>query len=184
MTKERMRDAAYADNIPTSWTGAVAGYLNTRPNGDPAHPWSPANWQKFKGNRKLPIFVQSFPAQADPVSDAWAALKALEALGVPAGKGIRTALDLETAVAPKYVTAYGAILKWAGFYVHPYGSASTIFGNPPLSGYWVADYTGVPFEFAHSEVRMTQYTNNPPASKYDSSAVKLWVYADRAHWWI
>lgn len=184
MLKERMRDAAYAANIPTSWAGVVGGYLNTRPNGDPFHPWSQADWQRFNANRKLPIFVQSFPGKADGDADAFAALEALFRLGVPAGKGIRTALDLETAVAPEYVRRYGAVMAWAGFRTYVYGSAAFVFGNPPLNGYWVADYTGKPFMYAHKDVRATQYTNNPPADKYDSSTVKWWVFHDVAHWWI
>jgi hypothetical protein len=184
MTVERMRDAAYAANIPLPWEGAVAGYLNTRPDGDPLNPWTPADWAKFPKNRKLPIFVQSHPLTADPVADAWAALQALEKLGVPAGKGIRTVLDLETAVDTRYVNLYGGIMHWAGFWVHPYGSASTIFGNPPVDGYWVADFVGKPFMYLHPDVRMTQYTDNPPKDSYDSSAVKRWVYDDVAHWWV
>lgn len=179
-----MRDAAHAEGIPRPWSGAVAGYPDTRPYGDAASPWTPANWAQFPRNRKLPIFVQSNPAQADPVVDAFAMLRALFALGLPAGKGLRTALDLETAVDADYVNHYGAVMHWAGFRVWPYGSASTLFGNPPLDGYWVADWTGKPFLYRHAAVRATQYTDNPPASRYDSSAVKRWVYADLLHWWV
>jgi hypothetical protein len=180
--QEHMRDAAYAANIPTPWGGAVAGYLNSRPEGDPAHPWTASDWIKFQANRKLPIFVQSHPVTDMAEADAFATLKALYDIGAPAG--IRTALDLETAIDAEYVRRYGKVMRWSGFRVWVYGSASTVFGNPPLDGYWVADYLdGQPFLYDHPDVRATQYTNNPPASKYDSSAIRNWVYADVAHWW-
>jgi hypothetical protein len=182
MTHEHMRDAAYAANIPTPWHGAVAGYLNSRPNGDPLHPWSLSDWGIFKDNRKLPIFVQSAPVTATAEADAFAALEALYDIGVPIG--VRTALDIETAINPHYVNAYGDVLRHFGYYVWVYGSASTLFGNPPLDGYWVADYLdGKPFEYNHPDVHATQYTDNPPKDKYDSSAVKLWTYDNVKHWW-
>ena len=180
--RELMRDAAYATNIPRPWHDAVAGYLNSRPEGDPAHPWSAEDWRIFHGNRKLPIFVQSHPVTHMAEADAFAALKALYDIGAPAG--IRTAIDLETAVDAEYVHRYGRVMHWAGYRVWVYGSASSVFGNPALDGYWVADYTGTgPFLYDHANVRATQYTNNPPANRYDSSAVREWVYAEVAHWW-
>lgn len=184
---ELMRDAAYAKNIPRPWHGAAAGYLNTGKAGDAFHPWTAADWAGWKDNRKLPIFVQSHPSndEAHGRDDAWAALGALYRLGVPAGKHLRTALDLETAQAPAYVRGYGQVMHWAQFWVWVYGSAATVFGNPPLDGYWVANYvrTG-PFMFDHPDVRATQYTDNPPADAYDSSTVKEYVHNDRAHWWV
>lgn len=179
--EEHMRDAAYAANIPASWTGAVGGYLNAK--GDPYHPWTPADWARFPHNRKLPIFVQSHPEAADAVSDGFKVLRSLYELSVP--RGCRTALDLETAVDPGYVRAYGRVLNYFGYRVWPYGSVSTLFGNPPLQGYWMADYRAdrSPFMYDHIDGRATQYTDNPPADKYDSSTIHPWAYADLAHWW-
>lgn len=180
---ERMRDAAFAKNIPADWKGAVGGYLNKYEGaGDPFHPWTPEDWQRFKNNRKLPIFVQSFPDAAKAEDDAADVLKMLYDLAVPLGA--RTALDMETAVNVDYVKKYGRFLRWFGYRTWVYGSASTVFGNPALDGYWVADYTGQPFEYDHKEVRSTQYTDNPPADLYDSSTIKAWVYDDLRHWWI
>lgn len=184
---ELMRDAAYADNISAIWTGAVGGYLNTKPlgAGDPFHGWSDANWLRFKDNRKLPIFVQSAPILSHAENEAWIVLRELYRLGVP--RGVRTALDLETAVNQRYVQRYGQILNWGGYRVWVYGSASTVFNNPPINGYWVADYVAnhLPFMYDHPDVRTTQYTDNKlTGGRYDSSTVKDWVYADKAHWWI
>jgi hypothetical protein len=185
MTKERMRDAAYAANIPTPWHGAVAGYLNSRPNGDPLHPWSAADWAIFKGNKKLPIFVQSAPVLAMAEADAFACIEALYDAGVPAGQNIRVALDLEVAQADEYVKRFGKVLHYFGYWVWVYGSASTVFANAPLDGYWVADFTdGKPFEYPHPDVKATQYTNNPPQNAYDSSAVRAWIADTAAHWWM
>lgn len=167
--QEAMRDAAYAANISTSWPGVVAGYLGG-PNA--LNTWSQADWARFEANRKLPIWV----AGLDGTGEAWTALQALYALGVPSGT--YTALDMETRIDKTYVEAYGAVLNWAGFKVFVYGSANTVFGNPSLNGYWVADYAGTgPFMF--SGARLTQYASN---AQYDSSTVKLWTYLF-GRWW-
>ena len=182
MDSERMRDAAYAANIARPWDGVVAGYLNSRLDGDPAHPWSRSDWQMFVHNRKLPIFVQSHPVTAMAETDAFAVLRALYELGVP--HSVRTALDLETAVDAEYVRRYGQVMHWGGYHVWVYGSASTLFGNPPLDGYWVADYAGIgPFMYSHPDVRATQYSDNLPGGRYDSSTIHPWVYDDMHHWW-
>jgi hypothetical protein len=177
--QEHMRDAAFAANIPTPWSGAVGGYLNAK--GDPFHPWTAADWARFHDNRKLPIFVQSNPDPNRAEFEALRVLDSLYTLRVP--RDVYIALDLETAVSPAYVLGFGSVLHWAGFHTWVYGSASTVFKNPPLRGYWVADYlNGEPFEFDHPDVLATQYTDNPPADHYDSSTVKPWIYQSR-HWW-
>ena len=170
---ERMRDAADPGGLH-GWGGRVAGYL---PGGDQFRAWSPAEWAQFGKQPKLPIFVRVNPAH--PEDDACNVLRSLHLLGVPAGRGIWTALDLETVKAPGYVGAYGQALHWAGFKVAVYGSASTVFGNPPLDGYWVADYAGIgPFMYDDPEAVMTQYASG---AAYDSSTVRIAVQADR--WW-
>ena len=98
---ERMRDAADPGGLH-GWGGRVAGYL---PGGDQFRAWSPAEWAQFGKQPKLPIFVRVNPAH--PEDDAFNVLRSLHLLGVPAGRGIWTALDLETVKAPGYVGAYG-----------------------------------------------------------------------------
>lgn len=178
---ERMRDSANPLAIPQGFTGIVAGYL--RKHGDPFEPWTKANWQRFKGNKKLPIFVESFPHMDHVEEEAFGVLQNLYTQGVPVGS--YTAIDLETAVNPSYVEAYGKILNYFGYKVFVYGSASTVFNNPPLNGYWVADYAGIgPFMFDHPNVRATQYADPAHGSggEWDSSTVKYWT-AKFGKWW-
>jgi len=170
MTDFEMRDAAFTSGL-AGWGGAVAGYVGG-PNA--YHTWSPADWAYFVASKqpKLPIWVGGFNGE----SEGWACLSALRHLGVPLGKAV--ALDLETRRDIAYVTAFAAVLQWggAGYRVWPYGSASTVFGNPQLTGYWVADYAGVgPFMYDHTGVRATQYASGP---QYDSSLVKDWELAN------
>ena len=68
------------------------------------------------------------PRAVNAVADAFAALERLYALRVP--RGVTVALDLETAVDGGYVRTFHWVMRWAGFYVWVYGSASTVFGNP------------------------------------------------------
>jgi hypothetical protein len=174
--KELMRDSAYAANIPEGWQGAVGGYLH---GGDPIHPWPASDWRRFRYNRKLPIFAQSHPAH--PIIDAQSAIAALRAIGAP--PGVYTALDLEAAVDPPYVRTYGKELRQAGYKVWVYGQASTVFGNPALNGYWVANFTGYLFMHDHPSVRATQYADqHTSGGPWDSSTVKDWTYG-RGQWW-
>src|SRR5713101_1304048 len=110
--------------------------------------------------RKLPIWVRSDPAAVVAAPDAFAALERLFELKVP--RGVTVALDLETAVSFEYVRMFHRVMRWAGYYVWVYGSASTIFDNPHADGYWVADFAGKgPFMYNHARVRSTQYTSGP-----------------------
>ena len=169
---ERMRDAAFAANIDQSWTGAVGGYY-----GGPKafHVWSPGDWKKFEANRKLPIWV----AGPDGEGEATAAIRALRALGVPTG--VYTAVDMENRVDGSYVADFGQAMQAAGYKVWVYGSASSVFSNPRLNGYWVAEFAEKgPFMYNHRHVRATQYASGP---EYDSSTVRDWTY-NSGPWWV
>lgn len=176
---ERLRDAAYASNIPQDWPHAVAGYY-----GGPGeyHQWTASDWKRFAKHKKLPIWVAA-EGDKNGTEDGRAAVAALKALGVP--KHVWTALDMETMVDRTYVEAFGKELHDAGYKVWVYGSASTVFGNPALDGYWVADYAGKgPFMYAppaKQEVRSTQYASGPD---YDSSTVASFTFHERERWWI
>lgn len=171
---ERLRDAAFAGNIPATWEHAVAGYYG---GPDAYHVWPAADWKRFGRHKKLPIWV----AGRNGAGEAVAALDALKALGVP--KGCWTALDMENRADVSYVDRFGQVM--AGHYrVWVYGSASTVFQMPALDGYWVADYAGRgPFMYEHgnAEVRATQYASGPD---YDSSTVKEFTWLERQRWWI
>jgi hypothetical protein len=169
--REMMRDSAFATSISESWTGAVAGYYGG-PNA--YHVWSPDDWKRFPANRKLPIWVAGLAGEPEGEQ----AVAALRALGVPTR--VFTAVDMETRVDKTYLEAFGAVLGRAGYKVWVYGSASTLFSNPRLNGYWVADYAGIgPFMYDYAHVRATQYASGP---EYDSSTVKDWTYYS-GRWW-
>lgn len=167
-----MRDAAYASTIDPSWAGAVGGYYGG-PNA--YNTWAPGDWQQFGKNKKLPIWV----AGLDGEGEAKDAIHALRALGVPTG--VYTVVDMEDRVDKTYVTGFGNAMGAAGYKVWVYGQASSVFGNPNVNGYWVADYTGTgPFMYNHSNVRATQYRSG---QDFDSSTVRDWTYIS-GPWWV
>jgi hypothetical protein len=169
---ERMRDSAFAANISQDWAGAVAGYYG---GPDAFNVWSPGDWKRFSSNRKLPIWV----AGRHGHDEGQSAVRALHALGVP--KHVYTAVDMENRVDKTYVEHFGETLQAADYKIFVYGSASSVFGNPRLNGYWVADYAEKgPFMYDHRHVRATQYASGP---EYDSSTVRDWTYASGT-WWV
>lgn len=156
-----MGDAAFAANLFGTKFDAAAGYLSS---GYQFHAWTAADWNTVPGP-KLPIWVGGFQGK----QEAEACLNQLTTLKVTSGATV--ALDLEMRVDKTYVAAFGAIMQHYGFKVWVYGSASTVFNNPQLNGYWVADYTFTPFMHSHPGVRATQWTDG---AKYDQSLVKEW----------
>jgi hypothetical protein len=169
---ERMRDAAFATNINETWPGAIGGYYGG-PNA--YNVWSPGDWKRFSSNRKLPIWVGG----TDGADEGKTAIAALRALGVP--KHVYTVIDMENRVDRTYVEHFGQTLQAAGYKVFVYGSASSVFSNPGINGYWVADYAGTgPFMYDHPHVRATQYATGP---EYDSSTVQDWTF-NFGPWWV
>jgi len=167
-----MRDAAFATNINESWPGAIGGYYGG-PNA--YNVWSPGDWKRFSSNRKLPIWVGG----TDGADEGKTAIAALRALGVP--KHVYTVIDMENRVDRTYVEHFGQTLQAAGYKVFVYGSASSVFSNPGINGYWVADYAGTgPFMYDHPHVRATQYATRP---EYDSSTVQDWTF-NFGPWWV
>lgn len=162
-----MADAAFAANIPPGYD--VAGGYYGGP--DAYHVWPDADWRRFPGF-KLPIWVGGLDGEAE----GQAAVMALEGLGVPQGR--LTVLDMETRKDVTYVSHFGHELQQAGYKVWVYGSASTVFSNPPLNGYWVADYTTnltVIFNLMQApSVRAVQYEADL-APGFDASLVKAWT---------
>ena len=122
-------------------TGLPAGLDGVCPygGGDTPHVWTLAQIQAAPGPYRLPIFVRS-NAGASASADAASFVSWLKSMGCP--NGVCTVLDLETLVDPTYVSAYGAAMHEASFYVLPYGSVSTLFSNPALDGYFASDPTG------------------------------------------
>lgn len=161
-----MGDAAFAAELDGTSFDIGGGYLVSA---NALHGWSESDWDTLPGY-KLPIYVAT-PGLTGHM-EALSAVRQLHVLGVPEGK--RVALDMETRVDKTYVASFGEILNHEGYGVWVYGSASSVFGNPVLQGYWVADYKGIgPFMYAdHTGIRATQYQSGP---RYDSSLVKPWT---------
>ena len=162
-----MADAAYAANIPPGFD-IVGGYLDSP---EAYHPWTVGDWARFPGY-KLPIWVH------EPGSDGTAAahetVAQLQALGVTPGSIV--ALDMETRIDRTFVDRYGGVLAAGGLKCWVYGSAAFVGSNPPLNGYWVADYTGdqhvISFLLGQPHVRAVQWATS---AGYDSSLVKAWT---------
>jgi hypothetical protein len=171
-----MYDAEFSADIPAEPSdSAIAGYM---PGGDPAHPWATKpDWSKFKGRRKLPIFVRSNPGQSNAEDDAFKALRDLWELGA---SHCLVALDIETANDAAYVTEWGAILRHFGYRVLVYGSAGNVFKLPKLDGRWLAA-PGKTFEdYPGDDVRIIQDTGAQP--KYDRSLMRAFI-AMHGEWW-
>lgn len=83
--------------------------------GDTPHVWTAADWAVWGCRWRVPIWVRSNPGDVDATVDANACVAALVTQGAP----------------PPYL-------------VSPYGSESTITGNPAADGYWVALWDGKP----------------------------------------
>jgi hypothetical protein len=160
----RMADAAFAANIPPGFDIA-AGYFGG-PNA--YNVWQRPDWDRFPGLR-LPIWVCGY----DGAAEGAAAAGLLKILGVPGG-AVAVA-DMETRVDRTYLEAFGAELAAAGYKTWVYGSAGTVFGNPQLNGYWVADYVANPLPvLTQTGVRAVQFAPDL-APGYDESWVKPWT---------
>jgi hypothetical protein len=164
-----MADAAYAVNIPPGFAIA-GGYIG----GAAFHVWTDADWQRFPGS-KLPIWVGRTPG--DGPAEGREAAAELARLRVPLGSVV--ALDMENRVDGEYVTNFGQAVHDAGYRVWVYGSVSSVASNPPLNGYWLADWVGnTPALFGllgQPHVRAVQFL---PTPGYDVSLVRAWTEGD------
>lgn len=168
-----MYDAAYPPPAPPTWD-VVAGYLG----GDTPHVWSRAEWESQPARYRLPIWVRSDPVGHDGAAEARAACARAAAIGQPAGTTI--ALDLETAVAPAYVSAFNAEALRLGYRVEKYGSSAYIFKNPGTSaGTWDADWVTPATPHLNDYATATQYASDTQLHQpWDASliedSVPLW----------
>ena len=168
-----MWDASTPPAVPPAGFDAAAGYIG----GDTPHVWTLAEWQRLDRLPKLPIWVQSGPEADHAIAEAGAAMRQLYRIG--AHPGCTVALDLETSDTPAshgYINAFHSVMTFFGYYVWVYGSRSTVLGNPPCDGYWVADYTGSPHFPAGNAVRACQYVAGP---ELDRSVVRYWQWRRR-----
>lgn len=162
------RDAAFPDNL-RGWDKLTLGYY-----GGPMafNVWPRSAWRAFPGP-KIPIWVGGYGGTAEGLQ----AVAALRALGVP--RGCETLLDMELRVDRTYVQHFGEALQAAGYKVLVYGSISTLFKNPQLNGYAVADPTGVRHMYPHPGVRLTQYAFGP---LFDNDVLRHWVSVQGDLW--
>lgn len=159
----------------------AAGYIGY--SGATPHVWSKADWDSQPCRYRLPIFVPSWWAGLgwDTVRDVNAVKAALNSLGVPIGSTI--GLDMETEVQPSYVSILITQINAAGYGVLVYGSKSYVYRNPlpngSRSGYWPAEWNGIPHMASGVNVWATQY-GSQSGNGYDydlnqiSESVPLW----------
>jgi hypothetical protein len=120
------------------------------------HVWTLADRMAQTARWQLPIWVPSNPLTG--VAEGASCAEAARAAGVK--PGVTIGWDLETHQWAGEVTAAAAVLALAGYHLMPYGSAGFVFANPPVAGYWVADWTGQPHLYPHAGVVATQYAAN------------------------
>jgi len=143
-----MMDTASPD-APLSRCDVAGGYIGGRAE----HLWTPNQWRMQAARYRLPIW-EFDPGQHGDVQ-AREALKQLDAIGCP--DHVTVALAMETFEFAAQVDEWGAVMHAAHFLTMPYGSTSTLFANPPRSGYWVADPTGAAHLYEHPLVLATQW---------------------------
>lgn len=163
-------DASTPPGVPYPGAAAVMGYIG----GNTPHVWTRDEWRRFAALVQFPIWVGVF--EADPVGHARQAVSAARALGwspnPPSGNRRGIIIDYETEVNQAWIDSFAAVVWAAGYETFVYGSESTITGNPPKEGRWIALYNGlanlpdIPYAVAH------QYAANIP---FDGTAVDLSV---------
>jgi hypothetical protein len=164
-----MGDAAFAGNLDGTDFEAVGFYLQS-PNA--FHPWTDKEIFEVPGP-KLPIYV----ANSNGINDAHDCIGQLQALHVPKGKVV--AYDMETRIDKTLCAHFEGVMVSAGYRVWIYGSASTVFENPSINGYWVADYRQTLFMYNHMQTRATQCIEG---NRYDTSTVKRWILDQNQLW--
>src|SRR5579864_3550966 len=158
-TDLKFYDAAFKPDPEPSGMDGVAFYIG----GDTPNVWTKEQVDSSYCRFRLPIFVRSDPAQANPVNDARSALAQLAVLDAP--KGSLVGLDSETSVDKNYVASFYYYMRNAEYPVIDYGSISSVFGNSIPDGYyWGAHWTNRP----HLEpgTDMTQWES---LASYDES---------------
>lgn len=137
--------------------------------GDTPHVWTPAELETCPYRFRLPVYVRSNPANANPHADAAEIILALqETYLMP--KGCLVALDTETSQAPEYVKTIFTYLTASGDFLIDYGSQNYLFGNQNPSGYyWGAEWQSPPRRAVIGGDVMTQYA---VTNAYDESVAQ------------
>jgi len=174
-----MHDSSVPPSKPLPGFQAVAGYIG----GDTPHTWTLAEWTRFRGFPKLPIYVNDGIGNtvSDGERDASQALIRLYDLG--AKPGIAVAYDIEARVCPKRVMGFTRMLSFFGYTVWLYGSVSTVFKNP-AADYWVAHYTDSP-AWPSRDTRAFQFQAEvkvPGEPDIDVSWIRWWQIRNKKLW--
>lgn len=176
----KMHDSSIPPSKPLAGFSACAGYIG----GDTPHTWTRAEWARFKGFPKLPIYVNDGIGgqRSDGERDANQALIRLYDIGCPPGHAV--AYDIEARIVPKRVQAFTDMLTFFGYAVWLYGSASTVFKNP-AQNYWVAHYGLTNPAWPSRNTRAFQVEANVPVPgepNIDISWIRYWQIKTRKLW--
>lgn len=153
-----MADVSYPPAKAIAGKNLVA--FNVYVGGWTPHPWSKdeVDRQKLRYALGTWVYDPNKPGGAQGRDDAHACLAAAKRLGFPGG--VRYAVDMEASVDWNYCHEFRNVIAAAGCWTSVYGSASTVFRNYcPGGGFWVADWTGSPFEYNGAHVWATQYAD-------------------------
>lgn len=140
------------------------------------HAWSAQQVDVQPERWRAPFWLADPNRPADSQGADIAA--ALEALHAPPGSIYF--LDMETLIAPTLVNDIAGVTHAAGYRCGVYGSESTVFGNPPRAGYFVARYDGIAALYEHPHALAKQYSDH---GDFQGVTLTLSVYADACPLW-
>jgi Domain of unknown function (DUF1906) len=151
----------------------AGGYLG----GDTPHAWSREQWDAQDARWRCPFWVP-WPS-VDPRQQAADIVTALRNLQAPVGTIYF--LDVEALNDTAIINAIANDVHASGYLTGVYGSESTVFANPPRSGYLVALWDGLNTLYEHPHAVGKQYRGNV----IDKSGVKvdLDVFTDDCPLW-
>lgn len=129
----------------------AGGYIG----GATPHVWTPQQWNSQTARWRAPFWLCD-PAR-DPAVQGDDIVAKLKSLGAP--RGCIVLLDMETRTDAHLVNGIANVVHAGGYNSGVYGSESTVFGNPPRSGYMVALYDGVEALYEHPHSIGKQYAD-------------------------
>ena len=151
----------------------AGGYLG----GDTPHVWTGKQWADQPARWRAPFWV--YDEGRDVAAQAADAVAAMVALGAPEGSAI--ILDMEALTQDVAVNMFADYVHEHHYCTMIYGSKSSLFGNPPRTGYVVADYTGTAHLYEHPHTMGTQYATVRADGGLPSLDLDVW--ADEAPLW-
>lgn len=186
-------DAAYPGAALPTGTRILAAYIGIPGRGnaspDTPHIWAPAEWNHYvelhPELRLLPMYVHNYADGQPEVDAANAVASAIELGWSPGLRGEADriiVIDVETLVDYEYFLAMGEAIQRGGFRPVIYGSASTVRGNPPFGGYFMAEWSGTHAPTALSPgVLGLQWRPAQPGVPWDLSVFSQDLYFGCGH---